>query len=77
MVELGFILKEAENKVNLIAVTDFWFKDNEIQLSYVQVTGFYLATASRPEQSAGGVAIYIRNNLEFAYNSYAIPQSRP
>jgi hypothetical protein len=66
MVEPDFILKEAGNNINLIAVTESWFKNNEIQPSYLQVTGFSLVTASRTERSAGGVAIYIRNNLEFA-----------
>jgi hypothetical protein len=37
MVELDFILKEAGSNINLIAVTESWFKDNEIQPSYLQV----------------------------------------
>jgi hypothetical protein len=58
-----FILKEAGNNINLI---ECWFKDNDIQPPYLQMAGFSLVTASRPERSAGGVTIYIRNNLEFA-----------
>jgi hypothetical protein len=34
MVELDFILKETGKNINLIASTESWFKDNEIQLSY-------------------------------------------
>jgi hypothetical protein len=31
MVELDFILKEAGHNINVSAVTECWFKDNEIQ----------------------------------------------
>jgi hypothetical protein len=46
-------------------------KDNENQLSCL-VAGFSLVTASRPERSAGGVANYLRNNLEFYDSIIAI-----
>jgi hypothetical protein len=71
MVEFNFILQEVGNNINLIAVTESWYKDNGIQLSYL-VAGFSLVTASRPERSAGGVAIYIRNNMEFYDSIIAI-----
>jgi hypothetical protein len=68
ILELDFILKEAGNNINLIAVTKSWFKDNEIQPSSLQMAGFsrHSFERSRPKRSAGGVTIYIRNNLEFA-----------
>jgi hypothetical protein len=63
MVDFDFILKEVGNNINLIAVTESWYKDNKIQqLSYL-VAGFSLVTASRPERSAGGVAIYIYGTI--------------
>ena len=52
-------------KVDIVALSETWLKNNKTQLEYVQIDGYKSEFKNRESISGGGVGFYIKEHMNF------------